>query len=496
LPNERDTAGYLPHLTARTERLAIAGVLVLALALRLLRLDAALWFDEIVTLLRFVRLPFAELVQTYDSLNNHMFFSLQAKLAVTVFGETAWALRLPAVIWGVAGIWALWRLAREVTWPGAAVLAALLMTLSYHHVWFSQNARGYTGLLFFGLIATLLLVRALRRPGWAVWAAYMACLVAAMYTHLSAGFFFLAHGLAWLMLTVAARARHGGLPNGAVRMPLVAAAGAALVLVLLFGPMVPQISETFGAVQQGSGSAVKSASVEEWKSPLWMLAEVSRSLGPVLGLALPAVVLVLIVSMIGFARTEPVLPLILAGHVVLTVAILVATGFRIWPRYFLVDLGLICLFLIHGSYLIGDWLAARVGALPRAAGMWLAVAGIAASLVLLPRNYAYPKQDFTGARDFVEAQRHPDAAVMALGLTAMPYLDYYAPGWVGIDDLDGFQAAYRPERENWIVYTFPGVIEKRFEDLFARYGDAFEKAAYFPGTLAEGGIVVLKSRGG
>ncbi len=99
---------------SKSEWIGILAILALALALRVVGLDAPLWYDEIDTLVRYVRMPAGELVQSYDSLNNHMFFSLQAQASVALFGEHPWALRLPAMLWGVASIWVLWRLAREV----------------------------------------------------------------------------------------------------------------------------------------------------------------------------------------------------------------------------------------------------------------------------------------------------------------------------------------------------------------------------------------------
>jgi uncharacterized membrane protein len=48
----------------------------------------------------------------------------------------------------VASIGALYLLGRAVAGPTEALFAAALMTVAYHHVWFSQNARGYSGLLF------------------------------------------------------------------------------------------------------------------------------------------------------------------------------------------------------------------------------------------------------------------------------------------------------------------------------------------------------------
>jgi hypothetical protein len=69
------------------------------------------------------------------------------------------------------------------------------LEVSYHHVWFSQNARGYTGLLFFGLLATWLLVRALRQPTARVWLGFGLCLALSMYIHLTAMMYYLALGL-------------------------------------------------------------------------------------------------------------------------------------------------------------------------------------------------------------------------------------------------------------------------------------------------------------
>ncbi|MDA7964143.1 glycosyltransferase family 39 protein, partial [Ruegeria sp.] len=208
----------------RAEGLALGAILVLGLILRVANLDSALWYDEITTLTRYVRLPLAELLTTYDSLNNHVFFSLQGKASVVLFGESAWALRLPAVLWGVASLWALWLLARRVVSTPEALMATALMAVSYHHIWFSQNARGYTGLLFFGLIALVLLVEGMRKPRWGLWLGFGLTFACAMYTHLSAAFFYAALGLAWVLSLLLARLHDQKLPQGAIIMPLVGAA--------------------------------------------------------------------------------------------------------------------------------------------------------------------------------------------------------------------------------------------------------------------------------
>ncbi len=468
------------------QRLWIGAVLLLALILRSINLDASLWFDEIVTLDRYVRLPTSEIIRSYDSLNNHMFFSLQAQLSVAVFGENAWALRLPAMLLGVASVWALWCLAKELVSAEEALLAALLMAVSYHHIWFSQNARGYTGMLFFGLLATCYLLRGARRPEWGVWLAYGACFAASMYTHLSSAVLFLAHGLAYVVFLGLDAFRNGKLARGAIVRPLGGALAGSVLTLALYAPVLGQMGGTFAKVQAGPASAAAAESVAQWKDPMWMITEVIGSLGPLLAPAVPIVLVVMITATIGLWRRAPVLPLILLLHVPITVAVLVALSFRVWPRYFFADLGLICLFLIHGAYIIGDGLAPRIGLGFGRLGRIFALIGIAGTLVLLPRNYLAPKQDFIGARDFVEAKQGPDATIVTIGLT-ITFRDYYAPDWEGVETLDQLRAVLVSGRETWIVYTFPAVLERRHKDIFDALADGFEKAAYFPGTLSGGG---------
>ena len=84
------------------------------------------------------------------------------QIAGAIFGDGPAALRLPAVLFGVASIAALYLFARRVTTVREALVAAALMTVSYHHIWFSQNARGYSALLFWTLVSSWLFARALR----------------------------------------------------------------------------------------------------------------------------------------------------------------------------------------------------------------------------------------------------------------------------------------------------------------------------------------------
>ena len=476
----------------------IVGILALALALRVFKLDASLWFDEIETVIKYIHIPTTELLVTYENLNNHMLHSLLAQLSVGLFGESAWALRLPAMLFGVASIWALWRLTHEVLTPWEARFAALLMAVSYHHVWFSQNARGYTGLLFFGLLATWLLVRSLKRPSRSIWIGFGLCLAFAMYTHLSAAFFFMAQGMAFLAVLGWRAINPSRLPLPSLGLPIVGCLLGVVVTLLLYAPLIGQMVAAFTDVTVGEEPAVYAESIADWDSPLWMVQEVVASMGSV-GFLLPAILVVMAIGAISLLWRVALVPLVLLLHVPLTIALLVAFEFRVWPRYFLTDIGLISILLVHGAYVLGRWVAG-FGILPAAlAGerlpMLLAAAGIAASLVLLPRNYMYPKQDYAGVRDYVEGHRGEGSQVIAIGRGSYPFTSYIAPNWQRAETLEAFQALRTLGAETWLVYTFPDVIAARHKDIFAAAGPSFEKAAYFPGTLSDGGFVILRSRG-
>src|SRR5262245_6487943 len=75
-----------PALT-RAELGALACILALGFALRWIGLGAGLWYDEIETLVRYVRQPLAHIVTTYDSQNQHLFYSVLARLSVVALGD-------------------------------------------------------------------------------------------------------------------------------------------------------------------------------------------------------------------------------------------------------------------------------------------------------------------------------------------------------------------------------------------------------------------------
>ena len=87
-------------------------------------------------------------------------------------------------------------------------------------------------------------------------------------------------------------------------------------------------------------------------------------------------------------------------------------------------------------------------------GLAACIGVIGLSAWTLPRSYL-PKQDFSGAKRYVEQNRQPGDAVVSVGLAGLAYERYYAPEWQVIAhpaELDGVEQQHH---RVWLVYTLP-----------------------------------------
>src|SRR5688500_552295 len=84
--------------------IALGLITAIAIGLRLYQLHLGLWYDEVLTLVRFVRPPIGQILASFPDQNQHMLYSVMAHTAFAFFGESAWSLRLPAVFFGVLSI--------------------------------------------------------------------------------------------------------------------------------------------------------------------------------------------------------------------------------------------------------------------------------------------------------------------------------------------------------------------------------------------------------
>ncbi|MEV4492451.1 glycosyltransferase family 39 protein [Micromonospora coxensis] len=157
------------------------------------------WRDELATWSAATR-PLPDLFRltgTVDAATGPYYLLLHGW--VRLFGDSPAALRLPSALAmaAAAGLTAV--LGRRLFGAGAGLLAGLLLAVLPGTSRYAQEARPYALATLFAVLATVLLVRALDRPGRARWAGYAAAVAALGLTHLLALTLLPAHALAVLI---------------------------------------------------------------------------------------------------------------------------------------------------------------------------------------------------------------------------------------------------------------------------------------------------------
>ena len=489
----------------------LTGLSIVALLLRLWHLNSDLWYDELISLLDYFRPPLGQIVTSFASQNQHMFYSILAHGSIAVFGESAAAVRLPSVVFGIGSLWALFLLGRKVIGQREALLASALMTVSYHHIWFSQNARGYMGLLFFATLATWLWLEALRRDSWSLWISYAIAVSLGVWLHMTMVFVAGAHFLLFVGLALRPSLFKGSTEDNETQ----AARGYAaslfnlkpLVAWILCASITLQLHAL--ALPDFFSSALHMESLpSEWSSPWWVVVESVRSLhlgvlgvpAVICGIALVASGWLSILRRDRLAAIALVLPAILGG------ATMLALEHYLWPRFFFFSMGFGLLIAIRGAMTLPavilklKWSSAFLGreesrqGLAQGAGLLFASVLILASVLTLPKLYSLPKQDFTGARNWVERSRASDDKVVAVGLAGVAYGRYFAPQWSVAQSKYELDSITRGHANVWLVYTLPIQIKAYRPEVWDAIQRDFQTVEVFPGTLGGGGVYVCRQR--
>lgn len=464
---------------SRAPLAVITIILAAASGLRLYRLESGLWLDEILTYVHYARLPFGEIVSTYASENQHFLYSLMAHACFQLFGEGAWSLRLPAVLFGVASIGAIYLLGREVTGVREAVFAAALLAFSYHHVWFSQNARGYTGLLFFTIFSSWLLVRALNEDRPALWLAYAAAAALGVYSHTTMMFVIAGHGVSYV-LEQRRRHRRGESARWAGLCLGFVAAG--LFTWQLYAIVAPQVLDAMARTV---------SVVDAWKKPMWTLLEFLRGMHVNFAGALVAgcALVVFAAGLWRYARSRPVLIEMLFLPPLLGASLVLAVGHHLWPRFFFFTFGFGALVAVRGIFAMED--IARGLRLPRACWLGSLACGVLVlmSAASVPRAFG-PKQDYKAALDYARAQRGPGDIVVSTGLASFPYTTLYRSDIESVEDERALEAVRARARRTILLYTLEPVLESMQPGIMSVIRRDFRVMKQFAGTLQGGAVFV------
>ncbi|HEV8256160.1 MAG TPA: glycosyltransferase family 39 protein [Casimicrobiaceae bacterium] len=465
---------------------ALVAMMVLAIALRAIGLDGGLWLDEIVTLVESARHPLARILTVFPFNNQHTLYSVLAHVSIQAFGEEAWSLRLPALLFGAATPPVLYLFAREFTGRTEALLAGVLLAVSYHHVWFSQNARGYSALAFFALLASWLLLRGLRRGKGSDFLWYGVASALAVYTHLTMVFMVMAHAAACALLLGVPPFDKDALPRW--RLPAMGFVLAAVFSLALYAPLLLDVQQFFlKPTVPADVTAPKGAAKA-------LLSALHVGMGTALGTLVGAVLF--LCGLVSYFRQSRFLLALFVLPGVITVAAIVALRQPIFPRFLFFLAGFGVLIVVRGALEVGAWLMRRwkPGAAPAPAtafGVALVALMVVASAASLAFGYRYPKQDFDGAMQFVLVRRAEAEPVLTAGGAIYPYQMYYRQPWAGVTSLAQLQKIRAQGQRVWVLYTLAEyMIEPATPDLMHALRDECAVAAVFRGTVAGGDITV------
>lgn len=451
-------------------------------ALRLYQLDADLWLDEIMTLTNYMQLPWWESATTFHSANHHFLNSVLGSISLALFGESAWAARVPAVVFGIASIPMMYRLATIVTSRREAIVSTLLLAISYHHVWFSQNARGYSAMVFWTITSTALLLLARRYGGTRRWVLYSAASSLGLLSLLNYAFVLAGQAVAALAVPDSGSRRRSAGPM------LCSMAGAGFLAAVGYAGILPEMTTYFlrGGAEMG------------WTDPAAFIAVTVRGLlghlSVATAIAMAAGVAVGALGWVSFWRERPVLALLLALPAGINLLALVVLGFGAYPRSFLYVLPFALLCGVRGGFLVGRYAVTAWPGAPdrvkRVAPWLLPAAMIMAFALVLPANYRFPKQDYTSALAYVERRASTQDAIAVVGYLAGGYKAYYAPDLAFPRSSDELRSLKRDHSTVWVLYSFTRDMRRHFQGINDYLGSHFELRKRFPGTLGDGTIHV------
>jgi hypothetical protein len=145
----------------------------------------SLWCDEITTAVD-ARQSVSYIIHRFMG-NGHPFYTLLAKASILVFGETDATVRLPAVVFSCAALAVGAFFVKWLAGDRVAICYALLAITLPSQVCNGGNARGYSMVVFFSIISMWLMLGALQRPGFLLWAWYGVSVSLLTYSHLLCG---------------------------------------------------------------------------------------------------------------------------------------------------------------------------------------------------------------------------------------------------------------------------------------------------------------------
>jgi hypothetical protein len=384
---------------------SLALIATLSLLVRILFLGKSLWLDEGIAVANAWAggLPLTFWHEWFRKLWAHSEFNMVFYFAVLRVwlraGNSEAFIRLLSVIPAVATLPVVYAIGRRTFDRRTGLIAALLLAVHGAHVTYSQEARGYTMVVFFCAAATYFFLRAIEDGGWKFWGLYWLSATLGIYSHLFAVLVVAAH---WLSLAWALRRN----------FPWIRLVVTSLAIFVAASP------EFYFAVSN-QGHQV------EW-IPKLGVSQVVNTISELAGspLTLPFYLAMWVVAVAYCrrvwrgedARKRWYLALLLSWAVAPLVMVIVISVKRpmLVPRYLLISAPAVVLLAAVGAFTMRERRRRIV--------LW---ALVFLSLAFIGFLYTRPKEDWRGASAYVLSHAQPGDAVAVVPKWSEPLFAYY-----------------------------------------------------------------------
>ena len=474
-PSGRPSLGVLPSPSWQI-RLAVLAVTVLAILPRAMRMGESLWYDEIAAMLSFSIHGPGPALGNYYALSNHVLHSALASVMIEANGGAdEFILRTPALLGGIACVPAMFMLARTVDGDRFGLLAAAVIALMPVAVLESANARGYSLMMLFTILATWQVLRIAdgRRSG-PLWYALFVTL--GCWSHLAFAFVPLGHAVLALSWLARKYRRVAGL-----RLATAIVLGGVSTL-LVISPFLPDLITLRREFSASDGDEPSLFGVEGQQAILqlggswfWWAA--------IPGIALAAVG---ITESSRWPRLR-IATLAAAAGLIVAFTLLFAGGGWVYARFllFLIPVGTLLIAAgIRGLAYLPNRPELAIMAAMLLGGCWLTD--------LTTRSERQPIRDGV---EYLIATTPPGTLAWSIGL-GDDVADYYATGRdLTLRSVSGLGVRLNPDSllggPDHIIMLYPDLVTPEVRDLLMNAG--FKEGKRFPGWLdwGKGDVLIL-----
>lgn len=157
----------------------LLAILISGAVLRIYDLGTeSLWFDEVGS----VDLAMRDVGSFFFKFHNSPFYFLILKYWMSIWGVSESALRSLSVIFGISSVFLIYKVSELLFNKKVALFSAFLLSISPVHIFYSQEARNYSLLVFMTLLSMFIFIRLLREDKIKLYIYYVLANILLCYT--------------------------------------------------------------------------------------------------------------------------------------------------------------------------------------------------------------------------------------------------------------------------------------------------------------------------